>query len=112
MIILPKDVQVYVCTQPTDMRKSFDSLAALVGELIQQNPLSGHLFVFVSKSKKMLKILFWDRTGYSQYYKRLENGTFSIAHCSLGQHQQGSVLIDSSELQLVLDGIDLFSHSR
>jgi transposase len=61
-------VSIYVCLEPADMRCSFDKLASLVQQVICQNPLSGHLFVFVSKRRTMLKILFWDRTGYCQYF--------------------------------------------
>ena len=63
LLNLPSAVSVYVCLEPTDMRCSFDKLASLVQSIICQNPLSGHLFVFVSKRRNMIKILFWDRTG-------------------------------------------------
>ena len=107
----PSDsVSVYVCLEPTDMRRSFDRLAGMVQEIVLQNPLSGHLFVFVSKRKNMLKILFWDRTGYCQYEKRLENGTFGIPFSE--DEQQRSMCISAEQLRLMLDGIDILSSKK
>ena len=106
----PDSVSVYVCLAPTDMRRSFDRLAGMVHEIILQNPLSGHLFMFVSKRKNMLKILFWDRTGYCQYYKRLENGTFCIPFCD--DEEQRSMSISAEQLRLILDGIDVLGAKR
>ena len=66
-----------VYKEPTDMRRSFDSLAMMVREIIKQNPLSGYLFVFRNKRGNCLKLLYWDRDGYAIWYKRLEKGTIS-----------------------------------
>lgn len=101
---IPASVQVYVCCQPTDMRKSFDSLAALVEQTIGQNPLSGHLFVFFSRQRNRAKILYWDRTGYCLYYKRLEQGTFAVP--------EGRGCLTLPELTLVLEGIELAGARR
>jgi len=110
MLVHSSAVSVYVCLEPTDMRKSFDSLSGLVYEIICQNPLSGHLFVFVRKRRTMLKILFWDRTGYCQYYKRLENGTFSLP--SPEEVGAGSIRISYENLRFILDGIDILGAKR
>jgi len=64
-------VRIYCCTQPTDMRKSFDSLAALVRDWLGHDPLSGHLFVFRSRRGDRVKLLWWDRDGLTLYYRRL-----------------------------------------
>jgi len=104
MFTLPSAVQVFVCLQPTDLRKSFDSLAFLTEAVIRQSPLSGHLFVFLNRSRDRMKVLFWDRTGYCLYYKRLEAGTFVIP----SQYDTGtSATMSLPELTLVLEGIDL-----
>lgn len=87
------------------MRKSFDSLCGLVHEVIGENPLSGHLFVFVSKRRTLAKILVWDRTGYCQYYKRLENGSFTIP--SPGDDGSRRIVITYEALRLFLDGINV-----
>ena len=76
MLSLSELVRIYVCMTPTDMRKSFDSLAAVVREGLGYDPLSGHLFVFRSRRGDRVKLLWWDRDGLTLYYRRLEKGTF------------------------------------
>ncbi len=95
-----------MCLEPTDMRKSFDSLARCVEEFMSKNPLSGHLFVFINKRRSMLKILFWDRTGYCQYYKRLESGTLSIPVSA--DEDTNSIAINNEQLHLILDGVNIW----
>lgn len=67
MLTVPPAVRIYVASRPTDMRRSFDRLAAEVVDL-RLDPLSGHIFVFRNRSGDKLKILFWDRTGYVLWY--------------------------------------------
>ena len=74
MLSLSELVRIYVCLAPTDMRKSFDSLAAVVREWLGYDPLSGHLFVFRSRRGDRVKLLWWDRDGLTLYYRRLEKG--------------------------------------
>lgn len=105
MFTLPSAVQVFICLQPTDLRKSFDSLAALVSSAIDKNPLSGHLFVFLNRSRDRIKILFWDRSGYCLYYKRLEAGTFTLPPNA--ESSAASLCAGLPELTLMLEGIDL-----
>ena len=66
-------VRIYLCTSPADMRKGFDTLAALVREHLGHDPLSGHLFLFVGRGRDRLKIMYWDTDGYALWYKRLES---------------------------------------
>ncbi len=75
-------VRVYVCTSPTDMRKGFDTLAALVRDGLGYDPLGGHLFLLVGRRWDRLKILYWDHDGYALWYKRLEQGTFRMPRAS------------------------------
>jgi transposase len=78
MLSLPSSTRVFVCRAATDMRCSFDKLSALTQEVLEQDPLSGHLFVFLNRVRTHVKVLYFDRSGYSIWYKRLERGTFSV----------------------------------
>ncbi len=103
----PPSVRVFVHTGPTDMRRSFDTLAAMVREILQQDPLSGHLFVFFNRPRDRAKMLLWDRTGYWLFYRRLESGVFRL-RCGSGS----SVEMTATELSLILEGIDLSQAQR
>jgi transposase len=109
MIPLPPSVRIYVATSPADMRKSFDGLSALVRSVVNQDPMSGHLFVWFNRRGDQVRILFWDRTGYAVLAKRLERGTFHLAKTPA----EGAthVTVDAAELTLLLEGIDL-SHAK
>ena len=110
MLAFPSSIQAFICLQPTDLRKSFDKLAALTTGIIRQDPLSGHLFVFLNRDRNRVKILFWDRTGYCLYYKRLEAGTFMIP-VRYGKDVV-SAGISLPDLMLILEGIDLSGARR
>lgn len=101
MLMPPPTVRVFVASVPVDLRRSFDSLAALAEELLRQDPRSGHLFVFRNRPGDRVKILYWDRTGYCLWYKRLEKGTFRLPR------GPGGVEVTAAELVLLLEGIDL-----
>jgi transposase len=110
MLSLPELVRIYLCTQPTDMRKGFDSLAAVVRDWLGHDPLSGHLFVFRSRRGDRVKLLWWDKDGLVQYYKRLERGTFRFP--AAGDPETRSIAVSAEELSLVLWGIDPASVKR
>jgi transposase len=106
MLMLPPTVRVLVCTQPVDMRKSFDGLAGAARTLMAQDPLSGHLLVFFNRRGDHARVLFWDRNGFCLICKRLEKGTFRLpwAHgTDLSRHHE----VEPAELALILEGIDL-----
>jgi transposase len=111
MITLPPVVRVFVHLGPTDMRRSFDGLAAMVRELIYEDPLSGHLFVFFNRRRDRVKILFWDRTGLCLWYKRLEQGVFTLPKASEADQPQ-RVEMTWVEMSLILEGIDLTGAKR
>ncbi len=71
-------VKIWLCSKPTDMRKSFDGLAALTKNHMAEDPLSGHLFVFINRRKTHVKILYFDRNGYCLWMKRLEQARFNV----------------------------------
>lgn len=102
-------VRIYLSTAPTDMRKGFDSLAALVREALGHDPLGGHLFLFVGRHKDRIKILYWDKDGFAIWYKRLEEGTFRLPSI---KKVGASVELKASELAMLLAGIDLTSIKR
>lgn len=107
MLSLPPSVRVFLCLLPADMRRSFNSLALMVGQVVRQDPFSGHLFVFRNRRGDRVKILYWDRDGYALWYKRLEQGVFRFP-----THADDSVEVPGSDLALVLDGIDVRNVKR
>lgn len=112
MIRAAMNVQVFVCVQPTDMRKSFDGLSGMVRQVLEQDPLSGALFLFRNRSHDRLKILYWDRDGLAIWYKRLERGSFQLPSDLISSSEVTSCQITAEELSLLLDGIDLSSVQR
>ena len=102
---LPSSVRIYVAAEPTDLRRGFDGLAAATRSVIGESPLSGHLFVFLNRRRNRIKILVWDRTGYLLMYKRLERGSFELPTTPKPGHRH--VEVDSAELGLMLEGLDL-----
>lgn len=113
MIGLPPAVKIHVCVAPTDMRKSFDGLCGLTQHVLQQDPLSGHLFVFRNRARDRLKVMYWDGDGLAIWYKRLERGTFQLpTDLRADQQVPAAAEITVSELNLLLGGIELTSVKR
>lgn len=106
MLSLPATVRMFLCTQPVDMRKSFDGLMGLVEAVLEQDPLSGHLFLFLNRRRDRLKILFWERDGLVIWYKRLEAGTFQWPVQSA---ETVRVELSTTDLALLLSGVDVRS---
>ena len=100
--MLPAGVRIFVCTTPQDMRRSFDRLALAAQQFVGEDPRSGALFVFVSRSARRLKVLWWDQNGYCLLYKRLHQAVFEIPASSEGRH---AVRIDGAQLARMLAGI-------
>lgn len=92
------------------MRKSFDTLSALVCDVIDEDPQSGHLFVFVNRRKDRVKVLWWDRSGFCLLAKRLEVGQFRIYDQATGA--DGHYEMSMTDLTLLLEGIDLRGAKR
>jgi transposase len=105
VLTLPSTVRIYVATEPVDLRRGFDGLAAATREIIRENPLSGHLFVFINRRRNRLKILLWERSGYLLLYKRLERGCFQLPHARVAG--QRHLEMEASDLTLMMEGIDL-----
>lgn len=109
MIHLPASVRVYLCLTPTDMRRSFDGLHALVRDHLQLDAFAGHLYIFSNRRKDRLKVLYWDRDGFAVWAKRLEEGSFAIPSAEPGSTR---IEITTEELAAVLSGIDLQQATR
>ena len=78
MIGLDSQARIWLCTEPTGMRKSFGGLSALVRNQLKHDPLSGQYFVFVNRRKTQMKMLYFTATGYCLWAKRLEQGHFRV----------------------------------
>lgn len=105
MIGSTRQISVFACGAPTDMRKSFDSLHALVSQQLRRDALSGDMFLFVSKNRRRAKVLFWDGTGLCIFAKRLESQRFAAPWKRLGP--DGVMRLTTSELALFLEGSEL-----
>lgn len=103
MLTFPSGVRLYLATKPTDLRRSFDGLSALVHGSFGLSPMSGDLFVFLNRRGNQVRILFWDRDGFCVLGKRLEAGTFRRVKDAQGV---AHVEIDAGELAMLLEGID------
>jgi len=110
MLMLPPSVKIYLAVEPIDMRKGVDALANVVRNALRQEPMSGHFFVFRGRQGHMLRILFWDRTGWALYAKRLEKGRFHLPVTVADNAQR--VEMESADLALMLEGIDLAGARR
>jgi transposase len=106
-------VRVHVYGRPTDMRKSYDGLYALTRQELAQDPVSGHLFAFINRRATQMKVLYWDRTGFCIWGKRLEQGRFLSDWRRVTTRE-----MDWTGLKLLLEGIEAkvvkkrYKHSR
>jgi len=107
MLTVGAGSRVFLVAGVTDMRKSFDTLAAVVREVINGDPLSGHLFVFCNRRRDRLKVLVWEESGFWLLAKRLEAGTFAWP----GPGEQ-RVEYGSAELAVLLAGLELSGRRR
>lgn len=102
--MIPASVRIFVCTEPQDMRRSFDGLALAVRERLGEDPQSGALFCFANKGMNRLKILWFDTNGYCLLYKRLHRALFVLPG-SREQEKKGSVRIDGAMLAKLIAGV-------
>lgn len=98
-----KNTRVYVCREIVDMRKGFDGLYGLIREHLELDPLSGHLFLFLGRDCKRMKILYWDGTGLCLLHKRLSKGRFN----RFWDNSSKALEITTSELRLFVEGCRL-----
>ena len=105
VILLPSSVRVYVATAPANLRKSFEGLSNEVRSVLAADPLSGHVFLFLNRTRTQMKMLVWTRGGFTIVHKRLERGRFTFpSRMSDGATR---IEIDAHELAMLLEGLDL-----
>ena len=109
MLNLSMGVRAFVCTRPTDMRRSFDGLMSIVQSEFDQDIRQGDLFLFLNRRRDRLKILFWDHDGLAIFYKRLERGTFQMLTTT---NDAEGIELDYWQLVNLLDGLDLRTGRR
>jgi transposase len=107
MLSVPPTVSIFLCTQPTDMRKGFDGLSGIVRGTFGADPLDGSLYLFVNRRRDRIKILHFDGSGYWLYYKLLEAGTFEVI-----ASEDACIQIDSTQLAMLLGGVSLAGARR
>ena len=98
------EVRVWLYRRPTDMRRSFDGLSAIVKRELAEEPTSGALYVFVNRRRTLMKVLYFDRSGYCVWSKRLEQGRFQIRFDAPAKAR-----LDLTALKLIVEGIDTAS---
>ena len=108
--MIPAGVQVFVALEPVDMRYGFERLSGMVREHIGYEPRCGALFVFVGRRRETLKILFWDGSGMCVFYKRLDQGTFTLPPTQAEGVRH--VEVDDVVLEALLDGVELSSSTK
>src|SRR5262245_17487160 len=97
------EIRIFLSLTPIKMKHSFATLMCLAQKVFDQDPLSGHLFLFFSRDRNRIKILFWDQDGFCIWYKRLEAGTFQFPDTT-GEKQ--GIELSYSQLTKILGGLD------
>ena len=100
------DIQVYLYAELVDMRKSINGLSALIEQELELNPMTEALFVFCNRGRDKIKMLYWERNGFVLWYKRLEKQRFKW----LQPVSPDAVTITGYQLNLLLDGLDIFNN--
>ena len=103
MIALNRRTKIFVSKDPADMRASYDTLFGKVKDLLDEDPFSGHLFVFMNRRRTSCKCLYFDGTGLVIIAKRLEDGLF----CKINPFYPGKVVLTQAEFALLFEGADL-----
>jgi transposase len=104
VLTVPPSVQIWLASEPVDMRRGHDGLMAIIRNEWRMDPFGGHLFAFVGKRRDRIKVLVWDQGGFLLLYKRLERGRFRMPAV---EAEARTVRLDGTQLTMLLDGIDL-----
>ena len=103
MISFNRRTKIFVCREPTDMRASYDTLFSKAKGVLNQDPFSGHLFLFINGRRTSIKCLYYDGTGLVIISKRMEKGLFS----RINPMYRGEILLTAAEFALFFEGADL-----
>ena len=104
MFTLSTSNRFHLYSQPTDMRKSFDGLSAVVQNALGSNPLNGDVFIFINRRRDKIKLLHWQGISFTLYYKRLEEGTFEVPTYD---PQAGSITLSYAQMVMLVDGLTI-----
>lgn len=104
MFSLTSSLSYYLYRGHTDMRRSFDALSGMVRQELRRNPMSGEVFIFISRPRNAVKLLHWEQGGFVLYYKRLERGTFEIPQMDPSDN---SCHLKWSQLMMMIEGISM-----
>ena len=110
MLSISPTIRIFVHALPTDMRKHFDGLYAIVEHSFAMDIFQGDYFVFLNRSRDRCKILYWDRDGLVVWAKRLEQGRFQLP--SATNSASLTIEVDSTTLAMILGGVDLRTGQR
>jgi len=102
MFLPTHNLKVYIALGITDMRKSIDGLSILVSEKFKLDLFSGHLFVFCNRNQNMLKILYWDKSGFCLWHKRLEKNKFKWP-----RSKEEVMAVGTQELSSLINGLNI-----
>jgi transposase len=108
MLSFPGSVRIWLALEPVDMRGSFNAMSGHARRL-GHDPSDGHLYVFVNKRRTLMKLLFFDRSGFCILAKRLERGTFERPQVAENQIQ---LALDPTQLAMWLEGVSLRAPRR
>jgi transposase len=97
---LTGNLQIWLFSKPTDMRKSIDGLSVIVSDQLEKNPCGPEVFVFYNRGLDKLKVLYWDKNGFCLWYKRLEKGRFLLPRL-----EEQAYCLTAEQLRWLLDGL-------
>lgn len=106
-MLISAQVQVYICRERIDLRKSYQGLGLLVQDVLGLDALSGHLFVFFNKRLDKVKVLYWDTNGFCLWQKRLEQGCFKV-----GSFEAAYWQLSLQQLMMLVAGFDIRDMKR
>lgn len=104
--------RLFLARAVTDMRRSYDTLAAMVSGQLNRDPLSGDAYIFVGKDRRRLKVLFWDGDGFWLCAKRLARGTFALPSPSAARDAADALEMDAAQWALLLAGITVIDQRK